>query len=386
MQKFKKIFLITCLTAFFGFSRTLISPILSPYAKSLGFTNFQISIIFSLFAITVLFASPIIGKISDSVGRRKVIFMGLLASVAAMTLYILDGTAFFVFARIFEAIGAISVGLISFTKLEDMIRDRERGTFTGFNESINTIGYILGPLAGGLLADKFAVKTPFMISIILLLLLVAALFFWKEEGKRKMRSSDFNFLKTFKNFYGFKELRIIMLLGFFLEATIPLIYVFVPLFIIEELGKSYSFVGYFMFVYFFFFLFQFAFGKISDFTDRRIMIVISALVSGVLLFFYSFSFSYALLLLLTLARSFANANYNVNTWSYLSSIGERKKFEGQAAGSYYALTKTGALFSYFLSSILVLFLDIRFLFIIYGSFLILAALIAKRMFAKTQGS
>lgn len=384
VKNFKKIILITCLTASFAFARSLIAPVLSPYAKSIGFSNFQISIIFAIFSLTVIFASPIIGRISDSIGRKKVILAGLIMSGAAFILYlgIHLSSIFFIFARVLEAAGMIAVSLIAFSKLEDIIQNKKRGQITGFSESFNTIGWMFGPLAGGFLADYVNVQTPFFSALLLVLILFMSVLFWKEPKKRKLKTSDFNFFQTVKKFLSIKELRAVAFLGFFMHATSPIIYVFIPLFIVEELGKSYTFVGYFMFALFFFHLFKFIYGRISDVMGRTTIMILSTLMSGVLLFFFSFSYSFAILFLLTLAKSFADANSSFNMWVYMSTIGEKKKFEGQVTGSFASIARFGSLFSYGLCSLLVLYVNIRFLFVVYGAMIVLASLIAKVMLVK----
>lgn len=374
----EKIILITVLTAFFAFGRTLINPILSPYMKGMGFSNFQISLIFSVFSVAVIFLSPVIGKISDDIGRKHVIIAGIFFSAVGFVFYYIAGWFFLVAARVFEAIGLVAVGLIALSKLEDGIGDRHRGSITGFNESVNTIGAMLGPLFGGIMADYFTVKAPFVAAVIVMLLIFIGLLFWKEPHKQALSTSDFNFVKTLRHFLSRKELRTAAMLGFFMHATVPLIYIFVPLLIVEEFKLGYAFVGYFMFAYAFFSLFQFAYGRISDAAGRTTIIILSTIMSGVTLLLFSLSSSYGILFLLTLAMSFANANWSVNMWSYLSSIGERGKYEGEVAGSFYSLAKIGSLFSYLSCSLLALYLDIKFLFIIFGALLVLSALIAKR--------
>ncbi len=378
----EKIILITILTAFFAFGRTLINPILSPYIKGMGFSNFQVSLIFSVFSLAVIFLSPVIGKISDDIGRKRVILAGVFFSAVGFVFYYIAGWFFLVAARVFEAVGLIAVGLIALSKLEDIVKDRHRGGVTGFNESVNTIGGMFGPLFGGILADYFTIKAPFIAALAVMLFIFIGLLFWKEPHKQAFSPSDFNFVKTLRRFLSRKEFRAAALLGFFMHATVPLIYVFVPLLIVEEFKLGYSFVGYFMFAYAFFSLFQFAYGRISDAAGRTTIIILSTIMSGITLLLFSFSSSFGILFLLTLALSFANANWSVNMWSYLSTIGERGKFEGEVAGSFYSLAKVGSFFSYLLCSLLVLYLDIKFLFIIFGALLVLSALIAKRTLVK----
>ncbi len=383
MAALRKIASIIVLTTVFGFARSQLDPILSPYAKSLGFSTFQISLFFAVFSLVMILMSPLIGRISDGIGRKRVILAGLLASAIALVLYTLSSSwIVFIGARVLDAMGFMSVGLIAISKLEDGIDDRQRGAFTGFSESINSVGAILGPLLGGFIADYYTVKMPFFTAAFITLLLFFFVLFWKEPPKRALQLSDINFIQSLAKFLKIRELRAIALLGFFMYATIPVTYIFIPLMIVEEFHKPYSYVGYFLVAYVFFNLFQFAYGKISDTMGQTPILVLGGVMSGIILILYAQTPSFGILLLLTLARSFADANWSVTTWAFISKIGEKKQFEGQVTGSYYSLVRIGSFSSYALSSLVVLYFNVQVLFVLYGVLLIAAALVAERMLAK----
>jgi MFS family permease len=53
----------------FAFSVYLISPVLAPYIKGMGFSSFQLGLMFSITPFILIFSAPVVGKFSDRVGR-----------------------------------------------------------------------------------------------------------------------------------------------------------------------------------------------------------------------------------------------------------------------------------------------------------------------------
>ena len=72
----------------FVFSISILNPVLAPYVKGLGFDDVQISLIFSVMPLVLIFLSPMLGRISDLTGRRVIILMGISCEIAAILLYL----------------------------------------------------------------------------------------------------------------------------------------------------------------------------------------------------------------------------------------------------------------------------------------------------------
>jgi len=77
------IFLII-FTEVLGFSMVL--PILPYLGLSLGLTPIQIGLIASIFSISQFFASPITGKLSDHFGRKPLLILSQLSTLAGFLL------------------------------------------------------------------------------------------------------------------------------------------------------------------------------------------------------------------------------------------------------------------------------------------------------------
>ena len=136
---------------------TLILPLLPYYAKDYGATDFQVGLLTSVYAIAMFISGPILGRISDRIGRKPV----LLASQFGM----LAGWLVLAFAPSLEVlfVGRIISGLTAgnLSAAQAYIADvteanEERTQAFGFFGIAFGLGFVLGPAITGLLTKAFA--------------------------------------------------------------------------------------------------------------------------------------------------------------------------------------------------------------------------------------
>jgi len=362
-MQFKEYIRFTKVSAFFAFSTALLSPVLAPYLKGLGFSDFQLGIIFSFLPLSIIFFSPVVGKLSDVTNRKIVIEVGIILEILAIALYAFGNSFLMIsFARVLDAIAATTVSMITLAKVQDTIGSKKRGEYTGWTESLNYLGGFVAPVIGAILADRFFIKAPFFVSITLLSILFFSLF--KGDKIPKVDGKKLNPLKEIKKFLSYRELKGMGILGIAMHATTPAINLFLPLFIIYELGLSISFVGYALFFLGFMHIFQFWFGKVSDKYGSWKIVLMGCVISAVGMIFMSFSTSFALLALFLFIRGIGNSMWNVSAWALMSDIGEKRKREGGIITSYLSIATIGAFFSFLLSGLVVTYFDIKTLFLL----------------------
>src|SRR3546814_2594692 len=68
------------------------TPLYSLYRESWGFSATTLTVIFGVYAISLLLALLVLGSISDHIGRRPVIVGALLLNVIAMVLFLMAQT------------------------------------------------------------------------------------------------------------------------------------------------------------------------------------------------------------------------------------------------------------------------------------------------------
>ncbi len=339
--------------AFFMFVAFLINPVLSPYIRGLGFDDFQIGLIFSLYPLCIILFSPVMGRLSDVMGRNSVILLGVLVDMAAMLLYYFSGHYILIAAaRVLNALGYMTVSLAVLAKIEDSVDGKARGRYSGWFMSIEYLSKVTAPLIGGLVADMFFVRAPFIVSFALLVSLLPVLFKKGLRVSRRPAREDFNMFREIREFVSDKNLRVMAVLGAVMHATIPATTVFLPILIIDRFGANFTMVGFAFFAVGFFHLFQFYFGNLSDRMGRKRTLLPGTLVFGMCLILVNFSFSYILLIGVLFLMGAGGAVWNISAWSLMSDIGESAGKEGQVVMTYSSIAKTGSFLSYIMGGLI----------------------------------
>ena len=186
----KKIFAIVVVTMLFSMlGMGIIAPLLPIYADELGATPFEIGLISAGFSITNMVLLPFTGGLSDRVGRKMVLCVGLLLLSIASFGFIWAGTPLqLILVRCFQGVGASMHLSIAQAYLGDMVPEGEEGKWMGyFNASVFT-GIGSGPLLGGVLTDVFNANTTFLVMAALNIIGLIATIIYVPEGARKTAS------------------------------------------------------------------------------------------------------------------------------------------------------------------------------------------------------
>ncbi len=363
----------------------LVIPILGPYIKSLGYTSTQLGFIFTLFPLTIIFVLPIIGNLSDKMGKKNIIVLAVFFQIIAFLLYIYNTYIIcIIVARLLDAVTFATLTIIILAKVEDGIQDKDRGYLGGLFLSIGHIGKVVAPLIGGFLADYFFISFPFFISITIFAFLLIILFDKKEFHFKKIHRGDLDLISNIKYFFSFKKLRLMGLLGILTHATHPVLILFLPLFIVSDLGQSYSLVGLGFFLLGATHLLQYYFGKLCDKYGNYKLVDLGLIIYATGLISFFFINNIFILLIVLLLMGIGTAMWNISAWTLMSDIGEKKRGEGFILTTYMSIAKIGAFFSFIFSGIIVDVLSFHFLSLILGTILLAAAVFTYFMFSKYE--
>jgi EmrB/QacA subfamily drug resistance transporter len=144
---------------------TVVSTAAPTIVADLGGLN-QISWVFTGYLLTSTASTPLWGKLSDLLGRRR---LYELAIVVFMTGSIICGAAssmnMLIGARILQGVGAGGIFTLTMTIMGDVMSPRERGKYQGYMMSVYATATVLGPLVGGLLVDHATWRWIFYMNI-----------------------------------------------------------------------------------------------------------------------------------------------------------------------------------------------------------------------------
>ncbi len=170
---------------------SLIFPVMPFIKNELHLSATDMGIMNSLFALAQLIASPIVGQLSDRVGRKPVLVWGLALYMLSEVLF--AATNWLWMFDISRTIGGLSAAMVVPTTnalAADLTTPRQRARVIGLLSAAFSGGLILGPGIGGVLA-KFDYKTPFWCAAVLgLLSMISLQLMLPSEKEIKAISQD----------------------------------------------------------------------------------------------------------------------------------------------------------------------------------------------------
>lgn len=127
------------------FALTLVLPLLAIYAEQFGATPLQATLLVSIFAVCQLFSGPMLGRISDRVGRKPMLIVsqigtliGLLIMASAQSLWVLY------LARVIDGATAGNLSLAQ-AYIADHTEPENRAKSFGIIGIAFGLGFFLGP-------------------------------------------------------------------------------------------------------------------------------------------------------------------------------------------------------------------------------------------------
>jgi multidrug resistance protein len=159
----------------------IVIPILPLYAQHFGASETVNGFLVGIYSAMQFIFAPVLGKISDRVGRRPVLLVSLMGTVIGFALMGLAGSLTWLFiARIVDG---ISGGNISTAQayIADITGPEERSKAMGLIGAAFGLGFILGPAIGGILSG-YSIAAPFLFASGLALLNAVLVFIRLPES------------------------------------------------------------------------------------------------------------------------------------------------------------------------------------------------------------
>ncbi|HLZ70521.1 MAG TPA: MFS transporter [Dehalococcoidia bacterium] len=133
-----------------GFS--IILPLLPFYAERFGATGAWVGTLLTAYAAVQCVSAPLLGRLSDRVGRRPVLLLSLAGSAASLALTGVANSLVLLLAG--RALAGLFGGSISTAQayVADMTEPRERAKYMGLLGAAIGLGFVFGPAIGAGLA------------------------------------------------------------------------------------------------------------------------------------------------------------------------------------------------------------------------------------------
>jgi DHA1 family tetracycline resistance protein-like MFS transporter len=176
---------ITILIDLVGFG--IIIPVLPYYTRSFGADAFVLGALLASYSVMQFLFAPILGRLSDRVGRKPVLALSMLGTAVASVLmgvaHLAIGLPLLFVARLLD--GATG-GNISTAQayIADVTPPEKRAMGMGLIGMAFGLGFVLGPAIGGDLSVRFGIATPFYVVGAVALLNAAAMWSFLPEPER----------------------------------------------------------------------------------------------------------------------------------------------------------------------------------------------------------
>jgi MFS transporter, DHA1 family, multidrug resistance protein len=151
----------TLLVVMLGYG--MIQPIIPFLITQLGASGSDLGILASMYAAMQLVCAPVWGTLSDRIGRKPVLLIGVLGYAISMFIFGLATQFWMLFvARTFSGVLSSAVMPTSMAYLSDNLPENERSGAMGKLGAAVGLGVVLGPLIAGFLAIN-SLSLPFFV-------------------------------------------------------------------------------------------------------------------------------------------------------------------------------------------------------------------------------
>lgn len=193
------------------------------------------------YGICQLIAAPGLGVLSDRFGRRPILFICLLGSALSYLIFGLGNALWLLFlGRIIDGLTGGNISVL-FGYIADITEPKDRGKYFGMLGAAASVGTLIGPAIGGLLAT-INDRVPFLASAGLLLLTLVWGYFLlpesldKEHRITSIAVSELNPLKQLASAFRWANLRWFLLAWFLYAFPVGMLQTTITVLMKDSLG------------------------------------------------------------------------------------------------------------------------------------------------------
>lgn len=348
-----------------GIGFSIFDAVFAIYMLSMLYKDSYVGYLSAGVAIVTIFANLYLIPMFERKKSSSLFFYSLVAYAIIFCLFAINRNIY-VFVFLFVV---IHIAKLILDESYDLLVRKESGKNSisrseGLVYSIGNIGWLVGPLISGFIAERYSIPMSFLLSAVFIMMsLISFKLSGIHDTTHKIKHVDNKIIKNFKDFIKKKDL----LKGFYVNAFNyfwwTMIYLFVPMYMVNN-GVSLHYVGVFLFaVVIPAVLFEYKFSKVMvEKTYKRMLsyaFLIIALCSFIAFFELNVYFSLSFLIFATIGMAIIEPS----TKSYFFMLVKSKKAQEKYLGPYQIAHFCGGLFAKVLFSSILLFLPMKFVFL-----------------------
>jgi len=184
MNKQKIIIALTVLVDVIGLG--IVLPSLPFYVARVGGAAIEVTYLFAIFAVCSFLSTPMLGALSDRIGRRPILILSISSTAIGWFVFASANSLLFLFiGRIIDGLAAGNFSTAQSYLVDISKSDKERTHNLGLVGAMFGVGFILGPMLGGLLG-AISPAFPFWTAGILATInVIMAVIFLPETNKTR---------------------------------------------------------------------------------------------------------------------------------------------------------------------------------------------------------
>ena len=285
----------------------IIWPLIPVYAVEMGAGGFMVGMIIASFNFARVLVNPLAGQISDRLGRKPFIVIGLLLYALVSLLYVNATNAeSLILVRFFHGLTSVMVVPIAMALAADIAPPQKLGLYMGTVNMAVMLGLGVGPMLGGTIRDFFGMHAAFYAMGTLALLTCVMLFVFIPAQHRDPAASEKRPALPIKTLLKHRYVLGIFLMRVFSATGQGSVYTFLPL-LATRMQITSSQVGIVLGVNIFLIAFmQRSFGKIADRSNPKYLIIFGSFLSGLAVLGMPFADGFTQILMLNVVMGAAN--------------------------------------------------------------------------------
>jgi predicted MFS family arabinose efflux permease len=233
------VILLTAFVDILGYG--MIFPLLPLLNVELGYSSFELGILVASFAFMQFIFGPILGRISDRIGRRPIIIISVLTSMGSFILFtIANSFLLLLFSRIIGGL-ATEIGVAQ-AYIVDITDEKTRVKGLARLAAALGLGIIMGPAIGGFLGEidfwvaGLAATILTFVNLLLVILLMPETYNISQVIDEKKDKIEESYLKRIVKILKNPLVNSILGISFVISLGFSLIFVIIPLFGLDFFG------------------------------------------------------------------------------------------------------------------------------------------------------
>lgn len=218
---------------------SLIIPIIPVYITKMGASQSIVGLLFGSYAFSLLITSPLWGILSDRIGRRIPILLGL-SGFAASTIFFAfaDNIVELFIARLLQGVASAATWTSCLALLADLFESSKRGKVMGIALTALSAGSLIGAPIGGFLSDIGGYMMPFVV-VTGLIILDGLAFAFFVKVPRKLIEEKANIIDLLCN----RKVLMISAIILIANGVLSLIEPILPIFLEKSFNASSTSIG-----------------------------------------------------------------------------------------------------------------------------------------------